>query len=200
LTFSLPIAKLSLMGTSLILAGRSGPGEASMTFATGSEQRNREDAMRLRHFLLPILLLLIAALPAKAATKRQAAPAPIPTGPAAGLVVRPNFSSTPGLVATCTAMAHKTPASLMENEEKLAWVLCDAVQLTQHLLTWRRQREGSAASGPHSFQELTRAVRQELTEALPRIQTSRRILEGVKIAKPALFRAPGRCALDLDGD
>ncbi len=102
-----------------------------------------------------------------------------------------DFSSTQGLQQTCAQFKDIEAAQLRSDVAKVAYVVCDAVALTQDTGKWWR---GNASN-------LTvNSVRAQLVIALERITKGRQLLETVRAEKLPLTLAPGNWILDLDGD
>jgi len=128
------------------------------------------------------------------------------TGGTSGVSLTPasqiDFSSTEGLRSTCAEFDKRAPSQIKDENEKIAYVVCDAVQLTQHVWTWLRTNLG-LGERPLEVErsaDLINAAKKELAFALGRIQASRKVLQTLTMSKAGFTISPGNWGLDLDGD
>lgn len=122
-------------------------------------------------------------------------------GVSATLAAQIDFGSTEGTSSTCARFRNAQPSRLANDDEKVAYVVCEAIQLARQIATWRRvnfPERSPAASG--SMADLVNSARRELSLVLSRIQNARKVLETVALKKPSFVLSPGSWTIDLDED
>lgn len=123
-----------------------------------------------------------------------------PLGVASSRIVV-DFTSTAGLHATCAQLSSRpsgpeVSSSVMSDQDKLALVVCTAVEQTQHI--WRLPDELKRRFG--QTRNILAGIRAEALVALAHVRASRGLLESIHLDEPAFIITPGEWQLDIDGD
>ena len=125
------------------------------------------------------------------------------TAGAAGTASAADFTTSAGYNATCSAMAalNESPATLADDDQRVAFVICSDTKLMQQIATWftrdLHQLEGTQLTD----RKFIAALDDELDYAIGRMAASREVLEKIDLGKRKSLRlVPSQWQLDLDGD
>ena len=107
-----------------------------------------------------------------------------------------DFSSTAGLQSTCPSFLAANPRSLMRDEDKVAYAICNGVAVAKDAARWWQQNQPAMKMEREDWQR----ARAQLEKQLATIARMRTVLESVKSPGPYFVIQPGRWQIDFDGD
>jgi hypothetical protein len=111
-----------------------------------------------------------------------------------------DFSSTTGMQTTCQRFSMKS-AQPTSDDDKIATVVCDGVQLVTQVATWAHTRLAKVSlNDKQEGNTLVKDIKAELSFVLQRLQTARTRLQTVRLAQSTFAIEPGNWEIDLDGD
>lgn len=114
-----------------------------------------------------------------------------------------DFSNAEGYQAACSAMneLHATPDSLGDDDQRVAFVICNDTSLVQQVTTWYTRMPDRLGNAPMTDRRFIDDVQGEIDYALGRLAASRAALEKINLGKRKSLRlVPSQWQLDLNGD
>jgi hypothetical protein len=107
------------------------------------------------------------------------------------------LESADGPDKTCPQFRAAKPASLRRDEERVAFAICNAIDMARETATRMREFQAERQNTDNSFFS---EIRTRLERILVRIRASRTALEAVKGEGPYFAVRPGEWLIDWDGD
>ena len=98
---------------------------------------------------------------------------------------------------TCPQFRDAKPASLRRDEERVAFAICNAIDMARETATRFREFQARQQRADKSFID---EIRARLERVVVRMRASRTALEGVKGDGPYFAVRPGEWRIDWDGD
>jgi hypothetical protein len=114
-----------------------------------------------------------------------------------------DFATAEGYQAACAAMEqlHATPDSLTDDDQRVAYVVCNDTTLMQQVATWATRKSDRAGNAQFSDRKFIDEVQVEIDYAIRRLANSRTVLEKINLGKRKSLRLmPSQWQLDLNGD
>ena len=114
-----------------------------------------------------------------------------------------DFTTTEGYNATCNAMAYlkASPATLADDDQRVAFVVCNDTALVKQIVTWADQGMRRLEAEKPSQQQVVDEVGKEIDYALGQLAASREVLEKIHLGtRKSLRLVPAQWQLDLNGD
>lgn len=108
-----------------------------------------------------------------------------------------DLAAADGPERTCPRFRDAQPAKLRADAERVAFAICNAIDMVREAATRFRQFNEQQQKPDHSF---VSEIRARLERVLVRLRASRAALEGVKGDGPYFVIRPGDWAIDWDGD
>ena len=111
-----------------------------------------------------------------------------------------DLATTEGYRQTCANLP-KVPASLKQDDERLAFVICRDTALVQQIVTWGMQGMARMQSERPREEAIMAEVRKEIDYVREEIGVTRKILEKINLGSRKSVRlVPSEWQSDLDGD
>lgn len=109
-----------------------------------------------------------------------------------------DFSTTESMQTTCESLMQTKLTSLLNDEEKVALVICRAIELTKDTLFLVKKADKDKVFSNEEL--LIKTINDQIQKSLSHIKTSRKILQTVYLREPVFTVYPGNWAVDLDGN
>src|SRR6185437_9795134 len=113
-----------------------------------------------------------------------------------------DFTTNEGFNAACQAMAENGDAAALANDDdRVAFVVCNDTALTKQIITWADQGMARMNKEKLSKEQMSDEIDRELGYALDKLAASRAALENIHLGKSKSLRlVPGQWQMDLNGD